>query len=42
MTIYFYDGSMLSCETLDPGADGMIADEYRLVDLSEVVRIVAN
>ena len=43
MIIFLYDGSTLRCETVEFAFDGenLIADEYRIVPLLEVLRIVS-
>lgn len=42
MTIYFYDGSYMECETIEIGIENFIIDEYRVVPLYEVLRISAE
>jgi hypothetical protein len=42
MKIYFYDGGVLSCSEIEFGADGLIADGYRLIPLNEITRITDN
>jgi hypothetical protein len=40
MTIIFYDGSTLTCSTLEPcNGDYMLADEHRIVDQHTIIRI---
>lgn len=43
MKIIFYDGSALECNSIEISGDGknLIADEYRVVPLIEVLRIIA-
>lgn len=41
MTIIFYDGSTLTCSEIEVGADGLIADGYRLIPAYEILRITA-
>ena len=43
MKIIYYDGSILECNTIEFSGDGksLIADDYIIVPLIEVVRIVA-
>ena len=41
MRIYFDDGGKLDCVELEVTMDGyLIADEYRIVPIEEIVRIV--
>lgn len=42
MTIIFYDGSKLDCNEIEFSTDGsnIIADQYRIVPLIEILRIV--
>lgn len=40
MRIIMYDGSYLDCNEIEFGADGLIADGYRIVPYLEVLRIV--
>ena len=40
MTIYFYDGSTMTCEEIEIGADGFIVDGCRFVPFYEVLRIL--
>ena len=42
MKIIFYDGSTLECNEIEFSSDGknIIADEYRVISLIEVLRIV--
>ena len=44
MTIYLYDGSTLECNEIEFSSDGksIIADEYRIISMLEVLRIVSN
>ena len=42
MAIVFYDGSTLTCSEIEVGANGLIADGYRLIPLYEVLRIHDN
>lgn len=42
MTIYLYDGSTLECGKIEIGFDGIIADEYRLIQLDEIRMILAD
>ena len=42
MIIIFYDGSVLECNEIEIGADGFIADGYRLIPFYEVLRIIAK
>lgn len=40
MRIYCYDGSKLDCTVIEFCMDGnLIADEYRIVPLDEIIRI---
>lgn len=39
MTIYLYDGSIVTCEKLEVGRDGLILDEYRIIPIEDVVEI---
>ena len=42
-TIYYTDGSKLTGSTIEFGYDGnIIVDEYRIVPICDIVRIVAN
>ena len=44
MIIVYYDGSTLECERVEFSTDGksLIADDYRLIPLVEVVRIISK
>ena len=44
MIIVYYDGSTLECEAIEMCNDGknLIVDDYRIVPLLEVVRIVSK
>jgi len=44
MIIVYYDGSTLECETIEMCNDGknLIVDDYRIVPLIEIVRIIAK
>ena len=42
MTIYFYDGSHMTCSEIEFGFDSLIVDGCRIVEPIEVLRIVAN
>lgn len=43
MTIYFYDGYVMTCEEIEIGMNGtLIIDGYRVVNSYEVLRIVAG
>ena len=39
MRIYLYDGSKLDCTEIEFSGSNLIADEYYLVSLDEIVRI---
>ena len=42
MTIYFTDGSIMTCNEIEVGFDGLIVDGYRLVPTADVLRITAT
>lgn len=44
MIIVYYDGSTLECNTIEIADDGktLIADECRIVPVTEVLRIVTK
>ena len=42
MKIYFYDGSVLTCNKIEFGIDGLIVDEYRLVVPEEIRMILSD
>lgn len=41
MKIYFFDGSSMKCSSIEFGYERVIVDGYRVVDTSEIVRIVS-
>lgn len=42
MTIYFTDGSTMTCDEIEIGFDGLIVDGYRLVPTAGVLRITST
>lgn len=42
MTIYFYDGSHMTCSEIEFENDSLIVDECRIVEPIEVLRIVSD
>ena len=40
MIICFYDGSRLHCNKIEFGVGELIVDEYRIVNIDEILKIV--